>query len=404
MPDPLDDYTGSGLPWEGEHGLDTATLPTVAVRHDPATVHHFERAEMPLAHLGVTTTDGRSATVGAVLEGSATDALVVLSDGVVVAEWYRHGLAAEEPRVLMSITKSVVGMVAGILVGQGVLREDAAVTSYVPELAGSGYAGATLRHLLDMRSGVRFREDYSDPTADIRRMDAAIAGAAHSPPGLHAYLTGLRADRAHGGAFEYRSCETDVLGWVCERAASAPMPELVARLLWGPIGAAADAQFLCDRTGAAVSDGGLMACAGDVARFGEMLRTGGQVGGRSVVPLSWIAQIWSVRADSRAAFADSAAAPFLPGGWYRNQCWVMPGPHGDVLLGLGIHGQLLRVDPATRTVMVKLSSWQTAQDPRTLHDTFRACEAIAAAVSGRAGRSGPRFGPGAGRARPVAGK
>ena len=400
----MSDLPALGLPWEGEHGLDTATLPTVPVRHDPSGVRRLERAQVPLAHLDVTTAAGRASTVGAILEDSATDALIVLSEGALAAQWYRPGVAPQEPRVLMSITKSVVGMIAGILVGQGVLREDAAVTDYVPELEGSGYRGATVRHVLDMRTGVRFREEYADPTADIRRMDAAIAGAPDAPPGLHAFLTGLQADRPHGGVFDYRSCETDVLGWVCERAAASTMPELVSQLVWGPMGAAADAAFLCDRRGVAISDGGLLACAADVARFGEMLRTGGEVGGRSVVPLQWIAQVWSVRPDSRAAFANSAAGPFLPGGWYRNQCWVMPGPHGDVLLGLGIHGQLLRVDPATRTVMVKLSSWATAQDPRTLHDTFRACEAVAAEVSGRAGRTGPRFGPGSGRTRPVAGK
>jgi len=159
--------------------------------------------------------------------------------------------------VLMSISKSVVGALAGALAGMGMLRPDDPVTKFVPELAGSGYAGASLRDVLDMRSGVRFREDYIDPTSDIRAMDAAIA----SGPGLKAYLMGLTADRHHGGLFDYRSCETDVLGWVCERAASAPIPDLVSRLLWQPMGARHDAAYMCDRWGAAISDGGMLATA-----------------------------------------------------------------------------------------------------------------------------------------------
>ena len=396
-----------GLPWEGEHGLDSLSLPRSAVPHDPGRVQQLPLAKRSLGDLPIVGSDGRDTSVAQVLAESATDAWVVLESGTVVDEWYREGVSPGDPRVLMSISKSVVGAVAGSLVGADVLGEDDLVTRYIPELAASGYAGATVRHVLDMRSGVDFREDYTDPTSHIRAMDAAIAwrpGMAAVPPGLHAYLAGLRASRAHGGLFEYRSCETDVLGWVCERAAGAGMAELVSRLIWAPIGAGSDAAFLSDATGTAVCDGGLIATARDIARFGAMLLDGGMVGPVEVVPVAWIAQIWAVTPDLRAAFAGSAAGPFLPGGWYRNQCWILPGPHGDLLLGLGIHGQLLRVDPATRTVIVKLSSWRSPQDPVRLHDTLRACDAVAAAVSGRAAGSGPRFGPGIGRTSAVAGR
>jgi CubicO group peptidase (beta-lactamase class C family) len=223
-------------------------------------------------------------------------------------------------------------------------------------------------------------------------MDAAIAAG----PGLHAYLAGLVCERPHGTGFAYRSSESVVLAWACERAAGRPIADLVSDLLWAPMGAERDAAFLTDRLGTAVADGGLLATARDVARFGELILTGGSVAGRQVVPLPFLSEIWRVDPELRASFAASAAGPFLPGGWYRNQCWVMPGPHGDVLLGLGIHGQLLRVDPATRTVMVKLSSWRSPQDPYRLHDTLRACDAVAAALSGRPPRSGPRFAPAAG--------
>ena len=115
------------------------------------------------------------------------------------------------------------------------------------------------------------------------------------------------------------------------------------------------------------------------------------------MPRGWFADVWSVDRDVRSAFAASPAEVALPGGWYRNQLWVVPGPHGDVVLCLGIYGQLVRVDPATRTVMVKLSSWPSAQDPAHLFDTLLACDVVAGALSGRTGRRGPRFGPAPGR-------
>lgn len=382
-----------GLPWQGEAGLDTSTLPTAAVPHDAARVRDLPQADVlhPLRSLPVAGADGRGTTVGEILDSSSTDAWLVVHRGAVAAEQYRPGAHPQDLRPVMSISKTVVGAVAGVLLSRGLLREDLPVSAWIPELSGAGYGSATVRDLLDMRSGVRFREDYTDPASHIRAMDVAIARG----PGLHRYLAGLVADRPHGGTFEYRSSETDVLAWACERAAGAPIAALVCDLVWRPMGAEHDAAFATDVVGTAVADGGLLASARDIARFGLLLLAGGAVEGRQVVPLEFLAGVWAVTPGLRAAFAASAAGPFLPGGWYRNQCWVTPGPHGDVLLGLGIHGQLLRVDAATRTVMVKLSSWHAPQDPYRLHDTLRACDAVASALSGRAGRSGPRFAPGA---------
>lgn len=75
-------------------------------------------------------------------------------------------------------------------------------------------------------------------------------------------------------------------------------------------------------------------------------------------------------------FVASPAEPAFPGGWYRHQFWFRPGPSGNVLLGLGIHGQMLYVCRRTRTVCVKLSSWPDAQHPAYLQDTLRAFDAL----------------------------
>ena len=333
-------------------------------------------------------------TLADVLDATSTDGWLVLHEEVIVAEQYRAGLTHSTQHLLMSVTKSVVGAVAGILVDQGKLAPTDLVTVHVPELKVSRYLGATVRDLLDMRSGVLFREDYADPTADVRRMEAAIAwrpGVEGVPPGLHHFLCELQADRPHGGPFNYRSSETDVLGWVCERAAGAHMWDLVSELVWRPMGAEHDAHLLCDALGDSVDNGGLTATLRDVARFGQLLLSAGASAGRQVIPRSWLADAWSVDYDVRAAFAASPAEAALPGSWYRNQLWVLPGPHGDILICMGIYGHLVRVDPATRTVMVKLSSWFTAQYPALLFDTLLACDAVATALSGRAGQRG-RFG------------
>src|SRR5207249_3600797 len=124
-----------------------------------------------VAPIELTLLDGSPGTVGQVLDESYTDAYLVLQDGELVAESYNELGAAGRPHAVMSVGKSVVGCVAAVLIARGELDADAEITSYVPELSGGGFAGATVRHVLDMRTGVRFREDYTDPDAEVRRLD-----------------------------------------------------------------------------------------------------------------------------------------------------------------------------------------------------------------------------------------
>ena len=349
---------------------------------------------VPVTRMDRTPGAPSASTVGDVLADTYTDAYLVLQDGALVTEWYGPLGAPDRTHALMSVSKSVVGCVAAVLIDRGLLDPDAEITSYVPELAGGGYAGALVRHVYDMRSGVRFLEEYANPDSDIRRLDEWVGWypGQGEPRGLHLFLAKLQAEAPHGERFLYRSAESDVLGWVCERAAGRPMAELISELIWAPMGAEHDALLLHDGLGAAVHDGGLCATARDVARFGQMLLDGGQVPdgtgsrrrARGVVPPQWLRRAWAVDADTRSVFAASPAERAFPGGWYRHQFWFRPGAYGDVLLGLGIYGQMLYVSRRTGTVCVKFSTWPDAQNPAYLEDTLRAFDAIGGFLAGRA--------------------
>ena len=338
--------------------------------------------------------DRSPGTVGEVLTDTFTDAYLVLRDGELVTEWYDPLGAPDRPHALMSVSKSVVGCVAAVLIDRGQLDPDREITAYVPELAASGYAGALVRHVYDMRSGVRFVEEYANPHADIRRMDEWIGYRESAEPGegeprgLYRFLATLRAEAPHGERFLYRSAESDVLGWVCERAAGRPMAALISELIWAPMGAEHDATLLHDGLGTAVHDGGLSATARDVARFGQMLLDGGLIpdgagGSLRVLPPQWLRRAWAVDSDARTVFAASPAEWAFPGGWYRHQFWFRPGDYGDVLLCLGIHGQMLHVSRRTNTVCVKFSTWPEAQNPAYLEDTLRAFDAVGGFLAGR---------------------
>jgi CubicO group peptidase (beta-lactamase class C family) len=377
--------------WAFWHVGDVLSADRVSRGDGPERDLPASAAATDLLGVAVTRIDGSAGTAGEVLNDTFTDAYAVLQDGELVTEWYDPLGGPDQPHALMSVSKSVVGCVAAVLIDGGQLDPQALVTTYVPELAAGGYAGAAVRHVLDMRSGVRFLEEYANPQADIRRLDEWIGWEgppASEPRGLYRYLATLQAEAPHGSRFLYRSAESDVLGWVCERAAGRPMAELISTLVWAPMGAGHEAWLLHDALGTAVHDGGLCATARDVARFGQMLLDGGAVpdgagGTRRVVPPRWLRDGWAVDADVRSAFAASPAEAAFPGGWYRNQFWFRPGAHGDVLLGLGIHGQMLHVSRRTNTVCAKFSSWPQAQNPAYLEDTLRAFDAIGGVLAGR---------------------
>jgi CubicO group peptidase (beta-lactamase class C family) len=339
--------TARYLRWSFQHAREI--VPTTRVSRGNGPVAGLRETPKPLADVEVPAVPGAPATtVGTVLETSYTDGFLVLHDGGVVAEEYPSGMAPDSVHVLMSVTKSVVGSVCAVLIERGLLDPAAPLTAYVPELASSGYRGATVRHVLDMRSGIVFSENYLDPLAEIRLLEQCIGWSPSTGPGtpgsIYDLLVTLRQGSPHGGPFAYRSCETDALGWVCERASGSRMPDLISDLLWSRLGVEHDADMSVDHAGTAVHDGGLSTTLRDLGRFGQMLLDGGESSaGEQVVPAWWLRDTVAGDADSRDAFAASPTDTRMPGGMYRNQFWV-PYPDREILLCLGIHGQMVYVN------------------------------------------------------------
>jgi CubicO group peptidase (beta-lactamase class C family) len=372
------------LHWAFQHIADF--LPTAVISRGTGRVADLPSTPSELTDLPLQDrTNNRRTTVGEVMASTATDGWIVVRHGKVVEERYYGGMVADAPHLLMSVSKSLIAMVAGALVSDGALDVDAELTSYVPMLANSGYAGATVRHVLDMRSGIAFSEDYLDPAAEVRLLEQAIGWAPRTVPNLpttmYDYLVTLQRKSPHGGPFQYRSCETDVLGWVCEAASGVRMPELMSQQLWSKLGAEHDATIGVDSVGTGMFDGGINACLHDLVRFGWLYLNGGaSMTGARVVSQSWIADTFAGGPDSRAAFAASPDDTRMPGGMYRNQCWF-PHSGNNVLLCLGIHGQMIYVNRAANLVAAKLSSWPLPQDATKLFPTIAAFDAIAAYLS-----------------------
>jgi CubicO group peptidase (beta-lactamase class C family) len=370
--------------WSFQHVEDFVPTAVISRGTVPAAVSPV--ASAPVAELPLTSTDGLATTVGAVMATTATDAWAVAYRGSMVAEEYLDGMGAQTRHLLFSVSKSLVAAVVGALHGAGAIALDAPVTTYVPALANCGYADATVRHLLDMRSGIAFSDNYLHPTAEIHLLDEAIGWAPKSSPDgpatLRDFLLTLRQKSAHGGPFEYRSCETDVLGWICEVAGGQRMPELMSELLWSRIGAQCDATIGVDTDGTGLFDGGINACLTDMIRFGSLfLRDGVSLTGQQVVPAAWIADTLDGGPDSREAFAASPDDTQMPGGMYRNQVWF-PYPGSNVVLCQGMCGQMIYVNRAAEMVAGKLSTQPDSGDPQMLLDTLRAFDGVAHELAG----------------------
>lgn len=286
------------------------------------------------------------------LAESNTDALVVMRGGKIVGEWIGAECDPIKPHMIFSISKSITGLLAGILVGQGKLSIDDLAVKYVPEAAGSAYGDVSIRDMLNMQVSLDFEESYLDKSGAFDRYRRAMLWnperADEPTPDLKTFLCSLKkGPHPHGTRHAYRSPNVDMAALVLERAADERFAELVSRLLWMPMGAHSDAEITVDRLGNPRASGGMSMTARDLARVGELVRNGGN----GIVPANWIADIWA--GGDRDIWAAGDQGYAYPGGSYRYY-WYDTGI--GALAGLGIHGQWLWIDPTTETVIARQSA------------------------------------------------
>jgi CubicO group peptidase (beta-lactamase class C family) len=352
-------------------------IPTAEVWRGDGPAHIFPVAEQLPPNLPVAGLNGNAATLETLLDETFTDGFIVLKHGSIVCEHYFNGMDARTLHLSQSVAKSFTGAIAGILVERGLLNVDALITDYVPELSATAWRGATLQHVLDMTTGVRFNEDYTDPYSDMGKIDVA-SGWKPVPLGSDpefnwpAHMWDLILElkdciRPHGAKFEYRSIETDVLAFCMERVTKKPLAQIFSEELWQKMGAAENASFTMDPAGFAIADGGFNACLRDYARFGQLILEQG--GG--IIPAQWLK---STRNGVHGRF-EGRYAQTLPGGAYRNMFWIEGAP-SFALFARGVFGQMIYINPETGVVAVKLSSWPEFVSPELEIATVSAIHSI----------------------------
>ena len=321
---------------------------------------------------------GRSTSMswGQAFDASYSDGVIVLHRGRVVYERYAGVLRPEGQHIAMSVTKSFFGLIGATLIAEGKLDENAKLAQYVPELKDSAFADATLRQVLDMRTGLKYSENYADPKAEIW-MHARAGNVLPRPPGyqgpqsFYEFLQTVQKEGEHGGPFAYKTVNTDALGWVIRRVTGKSVGQNLSERIWSRLGMEQDAYFSVDSVGNEFAGGGLNAGLRDMARFGEMMRNGGRYNGEQIVPRAVVEDIQ--RGGERSAFSGY---PTLPGWSYRNMWWVSHNANG-AYMARGIHGQAIYIDPKAEMVIARFGSHPIAANAANDPTSLPAYEALA---------------------------
>lgn len=305
------------------------------------------------------------------LRRTYTDGILIMHRGRLIYERYFGALQPHGLHACFSITKSYAATLAATMLHEGALDDSKTIAHYLPEMANTAYADATLREVMDMQVGVAYSELYSDPNADVWKYGIA-GGWRPRPPGydgpgnFYDYLQTTRKEGVHGAAFSYKTINTEVLSWVMKRVSGVGLADMMSERIWSRIGCEEDAYIGVDSIGVAMGGAGLSANLRDLARFGELLRCEGSANGRQILPAAVIADI---RRGSDPAKFTPAGYTLLPGYSYRNMWWVSHNAM-DMFEARGIHGQRLYIAPRAELVIARFASHpiasSAANDPITM--------------------------------------
>ncbi|HSL78288.1 MAG TPA: serine hydrolase [Pseudolabrys sp.] len=314
----------------------TTTSPLARAASEPAVRYEYE---------------GQTFTLDDYLARNPATGLLVARGDTILIERYQYARHDKHRFTSWSMAKTVTAMLIGIALAEGRIRSvDDSAATYVPALAGTEYGRTSLRHLLQMSSGVHFVEQYTG-NDDASRLSANTFRQLGSG-GVEAVTQFNQRAAPPGTKFYYASAETQVLGLVLRNAVGRPVADYLQERIWEPMGAEADATWLIDRAGQEAAFCCINAVLRDYARLGLLLAHHGHWRGRQIIPADWIKEATIVRQGQ----------PQPNTGAYGYQVWILAGERRMFALR-GIRGQAIYVDPASRLVMVHTAVRGQARDP-----------------------------------------
>lgn len=338
-------------------------LPTALIASGP-TIPWAIAQEQDFMSVPVTRATGEKQTVADVLHEHNTDGFVVVKGNQIIQERYFNGMTETSTHWLASMTKSFTGLIAEILIEQGVLKRDELAENYVDELKGTPIGSATVQQILDMTAGTAWDESMpalQDETSFARQYGDAVGTwpMGGDSNGVFGILPKIAQDREHGQTFVYNSPLTDAAGWIISSATGKRIEDLMSELFWFDLGAESQAYIMADTNTYAWATGGVNMSTRDAARLGQVLLNKGEFNGKRLFPESVVE---SLQSGNRAAFEGTPYDERIPGGAYKSFFWLTNDEDGSYL-AKGMFGQYIYINPAKDMVIVRLSSPEVSSKP-----------------------------------------
>jgi len=300
------------------------------------------------------------------MEANNVAGLLVIHEGTILLERYALGFDERSRWTSFSVAKSVTSTLLGVAIRDGNIPSiDEPVTRYLPGLKDSAYEGVSIRHVLNMTSGVKWNEDYTDAASDVSRFAFSTDASRGSP--LVTYMAKLPREAAPGEKFVYKTGETNLAGEIVMAATKKKLADYLSEKIWAPSGMEQDAFWIAIE-GRELAGCCLSMSLRDYGRFALFFLKGAS----EVTPPNWAADAVTATEASRSALA--------PGSGYGYQWWVGIDGAGTYS-AIGIFGQRIYFNPARKLIAVVLSAWPAAQD-RGRTEAVRAFQnAVADAVN-----------------------
>lgn len=358
--------------WSLRHLREIVPTRSVATGGDVAPLNS---RLIDLSDLQVSFPDGRTVRVGEWLESAYTDGFVVLHGGEVIYERYYNDQLPFTQHLMFSVTKSFTGTMMLMLMEQGLVDSSASVSKYLPELADTAFADATVQNMLDMTNSIHYIEDYYNPDAHITGfLDSMLPGG----DGLYENLQTLteKNDKFdHGEAFHYVTPDPEILGWIIRRVTGKSLATALHEMIWAPLGAEYEGYYWIDFHGTEMAGGGLAIALRDAARFGQMILQDGHFNDRQIISADIARRIKTKKnAELFTRYYDDPWYGEVADS-YHDQWWG----YTDVnaVAALGIHGQFIYINSDAGVVIAKHSSDPDAESERVDGETAFIMHAIA---------------------------
>ena len=270
--------------------------------------------------------------------------LLILQDGKIRMERYALGHSDTNLWSSLSVAKSVTSTLVGVAIKDGYIKSvDDYVTDYLPNLKGSAFDSVKIRHLLTMTSGIKWNENYTDPDSDIAGFDKDTT--VDGMKAIVSYMRRLPAEAEPGKKFNYSTGETHLLGALISSATHQSLSHYLSSNIWIPYGMEQTATWRLDRTGQEMAGCCLQMRLRDFGRFGQFVLEDGYINGESIVPDDWFRTATQIQIS------------LWPGGGYGYGWWIF---NNHSFEALGIHGQMIYIDPSRKLVIAVNSAWPEA--------------------------------------------